>query len=357
MAAVAPPQCAKSDGDRRTGGVGKSTLALHLAYQIRSRFTEGQVYLNLRSDPPLSAATIAQQICRALSVVDLHELSDRRILLLLDALETADQLQPLLKLGENCTILVTSVQPLAEIAAIELQPMSSADGMALLKAIAPAKPIQAEAKTSKAIVQLCDNLPLPLCMIAALLQQPPLQLDDYLQQLTEERKRCEQANLSYPAIRVSFNLSYRRLDASTARLLRRIGVLAEPILTAETAAALSETAIESAQASLALLLRMRLIEFAGNHYRLPDPLRRLVKSQLAIEESVETRQTVRLRLAQHYQEFAEILSSCWETPSRPLIDRVRHKPPLIAIARIFSPRSTGQFRRKLGRLRLRRSPA
>ncbi|MBD2088787.1 tetratricopeptide repeat protein [Microcoleus sp. FACHB-1515] len=302
-------------------GVGKSAFAVHLAHQIRSRFTNGQVYLNLRSEPPLSPAAIEQQICRALSVEQLSELSDRRILLLLDAIETAAQLQPLLKLSEDCTILVTSAQPLAEIDTIELQPLSSADGIALLQAIAPAKPILAEAKTAKAIVQLCDNLPLPLCLIAALLQQPQLQLDDCLQQLMEERKRCEQAHLSYPAIRASFHLSYRRLDAPTARLLRRIGVLVEPTLTAETAAALSDS-IESAQASLALLRRMRLLEWTGTDYRLPDLLRRLVKSQLAIEESTETRQALRLRLAQHYQEMAEILSSCWEA-SRSIFERDR----------------------------------
>ncbi|NEQ28294.1 MAG: tetratricopeptide repeat protein, partial [Microcoleus sp. SIO2G3] len=159
-------------------------------------------------------------------------------------------------------------------------------------------------------VRCCDALPLALRIVGGLLQtQPQLQLSECLQLLSAERQRWEQTRLSYPAIRASFNLSYPRLEARSARLLRLLGLLLEPTVTLKTAAALLETSIEPARASIADLLRVRLLESVGKErYHLPDLLRLLAKGQLAIEESTETRQAARLRLAQAYQDTAEIMS-------------------------------------------------
>ncbi|NJP12087.1 MAG: hypothetical protein HC866_23630 [Leptolyngbyaceae cyanobacterium RU_5_1] len=292
-------------------GVGKSAFALHLAHQLKPLFPDAQIYLNLRADQLASPGTVTQQLLGALSATDLHQLSNRRILLLLDHLEDQAQLRPLLALGTTCTILVTSRQPLSETATLELQPMSISDALLLLQAIAPSKSIQSEPKTARAIARLCDALPLPLRIVAGLLQtQPELQPGNCLQLLSDERQRCEQANLSYPAICASFNLSYQHLEAEPARLLRLIGLLAEPNFTLKIAAALTEMSIDTTQASIAQLLSMHLLEFVSKErYRLPSLLLRLVKRQLAIVESSETRQSARLRLSQIYQETAETISS------------------------------------------------
>lgn len=276
-----------------SAGVGKSAFALHLAHQLRASFAHAPIYLSLQRRPlPASLPHQAAQ-------------RDRPLLIVLDDLQDAAQMRPLLAL--DCIILVTSRQPIEATATLALPALSESDAIALLQTIATSKTVQAEA-TARSIVQLCDSLPLPLRLVAGVLHQP-LQLADCLQQLTEARQRCEQANPAQAAIRASFNLSYAHLDGRSARLLRQLGLLSEPTVTLKTAAALLDDSIDVARASVAHLLRVRLLDVAGKErYRLPDALRRLVKAQLAIEESTEARQSARLQLAQAYQETAEITS-------------------------------------------------
>src|SRR5919201_6395114 len=109
-----------------TAGVGKSTLAVHWAHQMRHRFPDGELYVNLRGfDPaaePLTAAGALATFLAALEVPteripeDLDAraalfrsvVHDKRLLLLLDNARSADQVRPLLPASPTCVVLVTS---------------------------------------------------------------------------------------------------------------------------------------------------------------------------------------------------------------------------------------------------------
>ena len=49
------------------GGVGKTTLAVHVAHQMRHRFPDGQLYVNLRGAEAqaLDPATVLIEFCAA----------------------------------------------------------------------------------------------------------------------------------------------------------------------------------------------------------------------------------------------------------------------------------------------------
>ena len=105
-------------------GVGKTTLAVHAAHQLRSQFPDGQLYINLRGveaqalDPP----EVLGRFLRALSVegrsipddvderADLYRslMADRRALVLLDNAADEAQVRPLLPAGAGNAVLVTS---------------------------------------------------------------------------------------------------------------------------------------------------------------------------------------------------------------------------------------------------------
>ncbi len=95
-----------------SGGVGKTTLAVHVAHRLRDRFPDGQLYVNLRGtgDSPETADVIVARLLRDLGVgpdrvpVDPAErgnlyrsvLADRRVLIVLDDARDTAHVRPLL---------------------------------------------------------------------------------------------------------------------------------------------------------------------------------------------------------------------------------------------------------------------
>ena len=105
-------------------GVGKTSLAVHVAHQVREAFPDGQLYVNLngiRSHPADPAAVLARFL-RALGVdpsvipAGLDERSEfyrerlagRRVLVVLDDAAGEAQVRPLLPGSPSCAVLVTS---------------------------------------------------------------------------------------------------------------------------------------------------------------------------------------------------------------------------------------------------------
>jgi transcriptional regulator with XRE-family HTH domain len=117
-------------------GVGKTTLAVHAAHQLRSQFPDGQLYVNLRGaeaqalDPP----EVVGRFLRALGVegpsipddvderADLYRslMADRRALVVLDNAADEAQVRPLLPAGAGNSVLVTSRTRLTGLAGAEV---------------------------------------------------------------------------------------------------------------------------------------------------------------------------------------------------------------------------------------------
>ena len=108
-----------------TAGIGKTALALHWAHQVRDRFGDGQLYVNLRGFDPtpsmrpieaLTASLLALGVPPEQIPLDQDHaaaiyrtmLAGRRVLMILDNAESAAQVRPLLPGGQSCFVLVTS---------------------------------------------------------------------------------------------------------------------------------------------------------------------------------------------------------------------------------------------------------
>lgn len=111
-------------------GVGKSALALHVSHQLRERFPDGQLYVNLHgATPGMTPLTSAQALTALLRDLGTEPrripehpdaaaallrslLAPTRTLLVLDDAANAAQVRPLLPAGAGCAVIVTSRSPL-----------------------------------------------------------------------------------------------------------------------------------------------------------------------------------------------------------------------------------------------------
>ncbi len=173
-----------------TAGVGKTALALRWAHQVRGKFPDGQLYVNLRGydpDQPMAATDALAGFLRALGVagaeipLELEEraaayrslLDGRRMLVVLDNASTVEQVRPLLPGTASCVVVATSRDSLAGLVArhgaarVDLDLLPLGDATALLGALI-GKRVGAEPAAAAVLAGQCARLPLALRVAAEL---------------------------------------------------------------------------------------------------------------------------------------------------------------------------------------------
>jgi tetratricopeptide (TPR) repeat protein len=313
------------------GGVGKTTLALKLADQLRPHYPDAQFYLDLKgaSAQPLSVAEAQASVLRAyLPTIRLPEneveldklynsaLKGKRVLLLLDNAVSAQQVEPLVA-SYGCLTIVTSRNHIAlpSMLSKRLECLPPSEACELLLKIVPHLGDQAAR-----VAELCGYLPLALRLAAsALLLTPELKIADYIQKLEgaqlsgrAARSGGQLAGLAHSPVRsvdAALNLSYDLLVPGLQKLWRMLAVFRD---TFDTAAAASVWKINPARAAHALdrLMAFSLIERnrATGRYRMHD-----LMAQFADARSNDMERAVaRQRFAAHYQSVLHEADALYE---------------------------------------------
>ncbi|MFI0228667.1 BTAD domain-containing putative transcriptional regulator [Streptomyces sp. NPDC017086] len=266
-------------------GVGKSALALHVAHELRERFTDGQLYVNLRGATPgmtpLTAAQALGALLRDLGVdarnIPEHPdaaaallrslLAPAHVLLVLDDAAHAAQVRPLLPAGPGCAVIVTSRSPLTALDGARrfpLAPLTGEDSAALLRAVSGRAGLDA----AHALVELTGRLPLALRVVAArLAARRALTPDALAGQLAETGGRLRHLEYDDLSVRRSLAVAHdalaaaaREADRDAALALRRIGALDLPTYGAPLIARLTGTDERRAEAALDRLVDVTLLE-------------------------------------------------------------------------------------------------
>jgi DNA-binding SARP family transcriptional activator len=183
-------------------GVGKSALAVQWGHQARDRFSDGQLYVDLRgtAPDPIPAIDALAVLLHALGVpvgqmpAELDQavllyrnvVAGRRLLLLFDNARDPDQVRPLLPAGTGSYVLVTSRDRMAGLVALDgvrrlnLDVLTPDDAQTLLARILGPDRIKAESGPAAQLARLCGWLPLALRIAAAnLVEQKELSIAEY----------------------------------------------------------------------------------------------------------------------------------------------------------------------------------
>lgn len=294
-------------------GVGKTTLAVHIAHQLREQFPDGQLYVNLRGAGarPLDAAEVLARFLRALgmdgsAVPDDPEeraalyrswLAGRRMLVLLDNAGGEHQVRPLLPGAPGCTVLVTSRTRLAGlegVRSVDLDVLGREQAVELLAKVAGPARITAEPEAAARIVALCGCLPLAVRVAGARLgARPHWQLARLAADLGDEHRRLDELRVGDLEVRASLALSYDSLDEPVRCAFRRLGLLDSSDFPSWTAAALLDVAQSRAEDLVDALVDAQLVDMAGRdgagqlRYRFHDLLRTYARELAADESSSE----------------------------------------------------------------------
>ncbi|MDO0927223.1 BTAD domain-containing putative transcriptional regulator [Streptomyces sp. TG1A-8] len=276
------------------GGVGKTTLAVHVAHRARAAFPDGQLYVDLMGAGQRAAdpETVLGSFLRALGTADsavpdsLEEraalyrsmLDGRRVLVLLDNARDAAQVRPLLPGTEGCAALVTSRVRMVDLAGahlVDLDVMSPEEALSLFTKIVGGERVAAEREAALDVVAACGFLPLAIRIAASrLAARRTWTVAVLAAKLADERRRLDELQAGDLAVKATFELGYGQLEPAQARAFRLLGLADGPDLSLAAAAALLNLAVEEAEDLLESLVDTSLLESAApGRYRFHDLVR------------------------------------------------------------------------------------
>ncbi|MER7754764.1 BTAD domain-containing putative transcriptional regulator [Kitasatospora sp. NPDC097643] len=298
------------------GGVGKTTLAVHVARQVTARFPDGQLFADLRGADrtPLDPGTVLAGFLRALGVaaaeipLDTGErsalyrsaLAGRRVLVVLDNAATLGHVEPLLPGSAGCAVLVTSRVRLTGLAGahqLRLDTLPREQALELLTRIVGAGRVAAEPAAAEEIVRACGLLPLAVRIVASrLAADPALTLAALAEGLRQEHRLAELSD-GERTVEATFALSYHRLDAESARAFRLLSLPDAPDIPLPCAAALLGRTESETDELLEALVDLNLLHSPGfGRYGFHDLVRAYARGRLAAEEGAAERTAAADRL-------------------------------------------------------------
>ncbi|WP_329195646.1 AfsR/SARP family transcriptional regulator [Streptomyces sp. NBC_01435] len=303
------------------GGVGKTTLAVHVAHQARQHFPDGQLYVDLQGAGARAAEpeTVLGAFLRALGTADsaipdsLDEraalyrstLDGRRILVLLDNAHDAAQVRPLLPGTAGCAALITSRVRMVDLAGshlVDLDVMSPEEALQLFTRIAGEERISAEREAALDVVAACGFLPLAIRIAASRLSARRTWTVSVLAaKLADGRRRLDELQAGDLAVKATFELGYGQLEPAQARAFRLLGLADGPDISLAAAAALLDLEAHAAEDLLEALVDTSLLESAApGRYRYHDLVRLYARACAERDEEPAERESALSRLLDFY---------------------------------------------------------
>ena len=338
-----------------TAGVGKTALAVHWAHQVRSRFPDGDLYVNMQGygpGEPLSPMDVLESFFMAMNVpperipaqLDMRAamfrtlLNQRRVLIVLDNVSDIEQVRPFLPGSSGCLVVITSRSLLPGLVAIDggyriiLDALSLDEGIVLLRGILGDERVDAEPGAIASIVRNCGCLPLALRIAAEnAAAHPNRLLAELAHELADEVTRLDVLSTgdTNTTVRSVFSWSYRALRPELAASFRLLGLHAGPDISVEAAAVLIGVT--------GVIMRRMLDELAASHlieeptpgrYRFHDLLRSYASECAIADEPPEARAEAVSRVLMWYLHKAVLAAPIDEHRSNFMLPDSLELPPI-----------------------------
>jgi tetratricopeptide (TPR) repeat protein len=288
------------------GGVGKTALAAHLAYQLRPYFRDGVLWARVDKSAPMSIlSAFANAYGRDVSLyVDLESrsqvvrqiLADKRALIVLDNVQRSEDVKPLLppSLGTCAVIMTTRHQNLAVTSGIHRFTVGPFDkkreeSFALFSQILGEERARRERVTLARIADLLGHLPLAVAIAASrMAYEPGWSAPEFLGNLQQEQKRLDVLTYENQSVRLSANVSYDLLQPDEQRFFAALGAFSPENLNVEAISAVTERPPDAVQTTLRKLYGLSLVHVGqGERYRLHPLLHDYARERLRLSEGCE----------------------------------------------------------------------
>jgi len=308
-------------------GIGKTTFAIHWAHHIAKHFADGQLFINLRGfDSSGSAAApldALQALLYSLGVsasylpdgldarAGLYRsvLAGKQVLIVLDNARDVAQVRPLLPGSPGCLVIVTSRNPLAELAMTDgarlltLNLPSPATAIQTLERRLGAARVAAEPAAVEEIIQLSGRLPLALAIVCARASNPGFTLASIAADLLCTQGRLDAFGAAGVAAdaRTVFSWSYLHLGPEGRRLFRLLSLHPAADITAAASASLLGVPPDDAKRLIAELTSTALLtEHQPGRYSFHNLIRAYATELLENTDTDADRSAALTRLLNHY---------------------------------------------------------
>ncbi|MDQ3790375.1 MAG: tetratricopeptide repeat protein, partial [Actinomycetota bacterium] len=296
------------------GGVGKSTLALRAAHELRDAYPDGHLYGDLEgagSDEDRVRGVLARFL-RALGVDgnampdddeergDLYRsrVANKKVLVVLDGATDESQVIPLLPAGPGCAVIVTSRTRLSGLPGalqIAIDVFDSDHSLQLLATIAGADRVRTEEEPARELVELCGGLPLAIRIAGArLASRAHWRVDMLVNRLRDNVRRLDELSFRGLVLRTNISQSYEALEPVGQRLFRLFALVTTPDFPGWIAAPLLDIDPFDAVEVVESLVDAQLLDTVrypgeGLRYRFHDLIRVFATEQLDTAESAQER--------------------------------------------------------------------
>lgn len=302
-----------------SGGIGKTTLAVHAGNRLQDLFPDGRLYVNLSGEDehPVNPHDVLANFLQSLGMdagvlpATLQDRSalfrsltaKRKILLVLDNAFSEAQVRPLLPAHAEASVIITSRRMLAGIAGarhLELSLFSADEAVALLTSITGPAKVEAEPERAREIAMLCGRLPLAVRIAGArMVARPYHELSWLAARLASEHNRLNELAVGDLVVRANIGLSYVNLDHDAQRAFRLLSTIEARSFSLWAAEAVLGLDTMDAQEVLDTLVDHRMLEAVRQdcvRYQFHDLVLLFAREQSGFEDTAEDRGNALARL-------------------------------------------------------------
>ena len=283
------------------GGIGKTSLAAHLAYQLRPHFPDGVLWAQVDAGSSMAiltsfAAAYGQDVsqhtdlenrARAVRAILAHKTA----LIILDNVENDGQIRPLLPPNGRCAIILTSRK--RNLAAtlgmqhIHLQPFNDQEALALFAKILGDSRVHREQADLLALSRLLGHLPLAISIVAGRLaydaEQTAVSFLTHLQENWRQPGRLKYGDLN---VKATFNVSYAMLPPDEQQFFAALGVFSGKDFSIPAAAAAANIPAPQARCLLETLHKLSLVQQSRPERFTLHPLLRIFAREHITDDAV-----------------------------------------------------------------------
>lgn len=273
-------------------GVGKTALATHLAYQLRDQWPDGVLWARPDISPTMTILHLFAEVYgrSATAYEDLesrsayvrHLLAEKQALIVLDNLESQQQLLPLLPPSSNASVLITTRRrdlspPTAT--QLDVEPFTADESVALFAQVLGETRVANEQAQLAQIADIVGHLPLAVDILACrLMVEPELTTAVCIAELQASHNLLDHLNHQDRCVRAALNTTLAHMPLEQRHFFAKLGAMRKIDFTVGTAAAAAKVTQSTAQAYLATLFCLSLVRRGrGGRYRLTPLMQTLAE--------------------------------------------------------------------------------